>query len=74
MPSGANADGDVVDLIISVPNVLLFGAVAVVSFRRSRLLSRHPFWRSLATAVLAGMFWVIWVIVSLVNRDQVSQE
>ncbi|GAA3534120.1 hypothetical protein GCM10022234_33750 [Aeromicrobium panaciterrae] len=67
-----NADG--VDLLFSVFNTALFMAVAVVSFRRSHLLSRYPIWRSVLIGVIAGTWWIVWMIVSWVNRDQIKRE
>jgi hypothetical protein len=53
---------------------LIVVAVAVASYRRSRLLSRYPIWRSVLIAVAAGAFWPFWVIASIVNRDALRRE
>lgn len=65
---------DAADLFISFFNTALFVVVAVVSFRRSRLLSRYPLWRSVIIGAIAGLCWPIWAIVSLVNRDAIAHE
>jgi uncharacterized membrane protein len=53
---------------------LIVVAVAVASFRRSRLLSRYPMWKSVLIAVAAGAFWPYWVIASIINRDALRRE
>lgn len=54
--------------------VAIFGTVAVVSYRRSRCLSGYPIWKSVLIAGVAGSFWVPWIIVSVVNRNQIAWE
>lgn len=48
--------------------------VAFASFRRARCLSRFPIWKALLTAVFAGLFWEIWLLVSVVNRTRIASE
>ena len=63
----AFADGPVI-------GALPFLVVMVMSYRRSRHLSRYPIWRSLSIAVAAGVFWPVWLVASVVNRDQLAQD
>ena len=49
-------------------------AVAVVSYRRSRLLSGYPIWRAVLVAALAGTFPEVWFICSLLNRERIAAE
>lgn len=49
-------------------------AVAVVSYRRSRLLSGYPVCRAVLIAVLAGTFPWVWFISSLVNHERIAAE
>lgn len=65
---------DTADVFITVSNVVLFAAIAVASFRRSLLLSRYPIWRSALIGAIAGIFWILWLIVSWVNRHQIERE
>lgn len=48
-------------------------AVAVASYRRSRCLSGHPVWKSLAIAAVSGLLWELWLVVWWVNRDLVAR-
>ncbi len=59
---------------MTLANVAMFAVVDVLSFRRSRLLSRYPIWRSVMIGAVAGIFWVLWAIVSWVNRAQIARE
>lgn len=65
---------DVAGFLFTTLETVVFAAVAVVSFRRSRLLSRYPIWRSVLIGVIAGAWWPLWAIVSWVNRDQIARE
>jgi hypothetical protein len=49
-------------------------AVFVASYRRGRVLSRYPVWRSAAIAVLAACLPGVWLIAWLVNRDLISDQ
>lgn len=55
-------------------SVAIFLAVAIASYRRSRCLSRYPVWKSLAIAVAAGAFWIVWLLASVINRDRLARE
>jgi 4-amino-4-deoxy-L-arabinose transferase-like glycosyltransferase len=59
---------------IGLAYVLIVVAVAVASYRRSRLLSHYPVWRSVLIAVAAGAFWELWVIASIINRERLRRE
>lgn len=48
--------------------------VAVASYRRCRILSRYPIWRSVLVAVAAAWFWMIWMVVWWVNRKRIATE
>jgi hypothetical protein len=65
---------DVTDVLVLALNWAIFLAVAVASYRRSRCLSRYPVWRSVAIAVVSGMAWLIWLLASVINRDQLARE
>lgn len=62
------------DVVWDVAMLALGIAVAVASFRRSRLLSGYPIWRSVVIAFLAGSFPWVWFTVSVVNRDRIAGE
>lgn len=65
---------DASELIIFLLLIAIIVAVAVASYRRSRCLSGYSVLKSLATAVLSGVFWEIWVIASIVKHQQLRTD
>ena len=63
-----------VETASSLLGLVIFATVAVLSFRRSRYLSEYPVWRSAVIGFLAGSFWILWIVVSWVNRERIAQE
>jgi hypothetical protein len=62
------------EILLSVFLLAIVLAVAVASYRRSRCLSGHPIWKSVAIGVVAGAFWELWLIVWYVNRENIAQK
>jgi hypothetical protein len=71
LPALAPSTGEV---LMFLANTALFLSLAVASYKRSRHLSRYPVWKSLLIAVLAGKYWPIWLLVSVVNHKQLDRE
>lgn len=53
---------------------VIFVAVAVASYRRSRCLSGYRIWASLIICLIAAWFWVLWIVLSLVNHRRITRE
>lgn len=49
-------------------------AVAVASYRRSRCLTGYAIYTSLAIALISGIFWQIWIILSILDRRQTAKD
>lgn len=62
------------ELLIHLLGIAVMVSVAVASYRRSRCLSDYSAPKSLAIAVLSGVFWRIWIIASLLNRKRLRME
>lgn len=62
------------ELVSFLVQAAIFGAVAVASYRRSRCLSAYPIWKSVLIAGVSGSFWILWIVVSIVNRNQIAWE
>lgn len=62
------------EIVMTLVNVAIFLAVAIASYRRSRCLSGYPVWQSLAIAIVAGAFWLVWLLASVINRDRLARE
>lgn len=52
---------------------VIFAAVAIASYRRSRCLSGYRIWASVIIAVIAGTFWVLWLMYSLIDRKEIRR-
>lgn len=62
------------DMAFALVVLTLEVAVFVASYRRSRVLSGYPVWRSVLTGLLSAWFWPIWVILSGINARQLMRE
>lgn len=62
------------EMVIFLALIAIVVSVAVASYRRSRCLSKYSVPKSLAIAVASGLFWEIWVIASIVNRERLRME
>lgn len=61
-------------LLAPLAHGAVFLAVAIASYRRSRCLSKYPIWQSVIIAALAGWFWPLWLVFSLMDRKQNAQD
>lgn len=62
------------ELLIDLLGIAVMVSVAFASYRRSRCLRDYSAPKSLAIAVLSGVFWRIWIIASLINRKRLRTE
>lgn len=66
--------GELMVTLASLAHLVIFLAVAIASYRRSRCLRQYPIWLSVIIAVLAGWFWPLWLVFSLIDRKQNAQD